>query len=125
MKTLPAILANCRLVPPLPSGAIVFALGEATGHAHQVAVADRPKCMLYEANARTAEDSLLNVRFLHIMDASGIDVIHEEHGTLHLDSTVAQAAQGDVLFTRVSDDVFRVNQQREYQPKALPRRVAD
>ncbi len=93
-------------VLPLHNGAIVLAFGEVTGHSHKI---DNPAgCALLEPLERTADDEILNVRFLEIMESSGVDIVHEEHDTIHLDP-----------------GIYRISLQREYQPRALPRRVAD
>jgi len=52
----------------------VLAEGEATGHAHAIA----------EKRAHLYGDSLAN-RFLRILDEGGVDLVHEEHATIHLD----------------------------------------
>lgn len=108
------------------NGSIVFAYGEVTGHKHQVAVEDRGNCALLESPSRTAEDALLNVRFLRVMQGCEIRVVHEEHATLTLSSEAPeQQAQGDVYFERVAPDLWRVNQQREWTDADEPIRVAD
>jgi hypothetical protein len=78
-------------------GRIVLAYGEATGHAH--AIADR------EANLYETAD--LTRRFLEVLSEGGVDLAHEEHGTITLPTG--------------SYEVFR---QREYSPDAI-RNVAD
>lgn len=79
-------------------GRIVLAHGEVTGHAH--AILDR------DADLYHAPD--LEDRFLRVLADGGVDLVHEEHDTVHLPA-------GD----------YRVTIQREYQPGELPRRVAD
>jgi hypothetical protein len=60
---------------PRDNGRIVLAYGEVTGHAH--AIADRGATLLAAPNT---ED-----RFLRIMDASGVELRHEEHATITLE----------------------------------------
>lgn len=86
-------------------GRIVLAYGEVTGHAH--AILDREAELLVAAE-RSKEDEVLNVRFLRVMAASGIDVTHEEHGTIHL-----------------APGVYEIRQQREWTDAEEPLRVAD
>lgn len=80
------------------AGRVVLAYGEVTGHAHAIA---EPDVELY------AHDAGLGDRFLRVLAEGGADVVHEEHGTIHLDP-------GD----------YRVRIQREYTPAAIVR-VAD
>jgi len=88
---------STTLVPRDQHGRIILAAGEATGHHHTIA--DR------EAEfVRTETDE----RFLRVMAASGVTLVHEEHAAITL-------PPGD----------YRIKIQREYQPNALPRRVVD
>jgi hypothetical protein len=82
---------------PRHRGRLVLAEGEATGHAH--AIADRT-ATLYEIDDTTD-------RFLSIMNASAT-LVHEEHGAITLEP-------GNYV----------VRRQVEYQPRELPRQVAD
>lgn len=101
IETLPANLAPVAR----DNGRIVLAYGEVTGHAH--AICD-PEAELLVAPDRTSDDEILNVRFLRVMAASGIDVQHEEHATVHL-----------------APGLYEVRQQREWTDAAEPLRVAD
>jgi len=92
--------AKLREAPEDPDGSIVLANGEATGHRHRIAIVDRG-AVLYEEEG-------LEDRFLEVLAEGGVDLVHEEHATIHL-------PPGD----------FIVRRQREYEPGALPRRVAD
>jgi hypothetical protein len=84
---------------PRDHGRIVLAYGEVTGHAH--AIADAGAVLLA---APDTED-----RFLRIMDASGVELQHEEHATITLEP-------GDYV----------VRRQREYSSADMaPVRVAD
>ena len=58
---------------PDPHDRIVLAEGEATGHAH--AIKDR-QANLY------GED--IGHRFLEVLAEGGVDLVHEEHATIHL-----------------------------------------
>lgn len=78
-------------------GRIVLAYGEVTGHAH--AIADK--------DATLYHDPTLEDRFLRVLAAGGVDLRHEEHGTIHLPA-------GDYI----------VRRQTEYTPEAI-RQVAD
>lgn len=93
----PEALAAYRRVRRV-AGRVILAEGEATGHAH--AIADRG-CVLYEEPG-------LEDRFLQVLADGGVDLVHEEHQTIHL-------PPGDYV----------VRRQREYSPGELPRRVAD
>jgi hypothetical protein len=79
---------------------IVLAYGEATGHAHAI--------LEQEAKLFALTDSEVDDRFLHITSSIGADLVHEEHSTIHL-------PRGDYI----------VRRQREYEPQAAPRTVAD
>ena len=79
-------------------GRLVLAHGEVTGHAH--AVLDR--------EAEIVRNPQTNVRFLRIMAASGVSLIHEEHGAQTLTAPA-----------------YEIRHKREYVPKAVPRRVVD
>lgn len=78
-------------------GRVVLAYGEVTGHAH--AIVD-PECDLFEH--LDLED-----RFLNVLAEGGVELRHEEHGTIVL-----------------PPGQYRVRQQREYSPERI-RRVAD
>lgn len=80
-------------------GRVILAAGEVTGHHH--AIADK------ECELRTIEGT--DDRFLRIMAASGVDLVHEEHSTITLPP---------------GDYVVRI--QREYTAKDMaPIRAAD
>jgi hypothetical protein len=88
-------------VTPVPreNGRIVLAHGEVTGHAH--AILDEAAELV-----RTAET---NQRFLKIMNASGVQLQHEEHATITL-----------------PPGTYEVIRQREYTSRDMPARyVAD
>ena len=76
-------------------GKLILARGEATGHHH--AVLDRNAELMESAEAV----------YLKIMEAPA-HLTHQEHATIE-----------------VPPGTYRVVRQREYQPKELPRRVAD
>jgi len=94
-----SIPATATAEVPRDNGRIVLAYGEVTGHAH--AIHDGGVTLL---TAPDTED-----RFLRIMDASGVELQHEEHATITL-------PPGDYL----------VRIQREYTSADMPAiRVAD
>jgi hypothetical protein len=93
-----ALPTGAKEVEPEEEGRIVLAHGEVTGHAHAVAVAERP-----DVKEFTAED----LRFLMIGDRKA-QVAHEEHY--------------DQL---VEPGVYEVRQQREYSPQEYSRPVFD
>jgi hypothetical protein len=74
---------------------VILQLGEVTGHAHAISKLD--------ATMYTARGD----RFLEI-NPGGADLVHEEHGTIHLPA-----------------GFYQVVQQREYVPEAPPRDVID
>ena len=57
-----------------PRGRIVLAEGEATGHAH--AISEEGAHLYGEDPER---------RFLRVLDEGGVDLVHEEHATIHLE----------------------------------------
>lgn len=87
------------------NGRIVLAYGEVTGHAHAICA---PEAELLVAPQRSKDDEILNVRFLRIMSASGVDVTHEEHAAIHLEP-----------------GLYEVRQQREWSDQDEPIRVQD
>jgi hypothetical protein len=52
-----------------------LALGEVTGHSHQVALADREGVEMYAHEGAT---------FLRVTAEGGISIVHEEHGKVSL-----------------------------------------
>jgi len=86
------LLVKVASAPRLPvaardlAGRIVLAEGEATGHAH--AIVDEGAVL------RGAD---LDRRFLEVLKAGGVDLVHEEHGVV-----------------RVPPGAYRVVRQREY-----------
>jgi len=95
-----SIPKDAKLVPNAIEGRIVLAYGEATGHHHSIAVADR--------DAELLESDTTTDRFLRIMNASGVELTHQEHATITL-------PPGD----------YRVRQQREYVAPEIERKVLD
>ena len=83
---------------------VILALGESTGHAHAIA----------ERNAELFGKPGSDERWLVIrssgtaIEGGGAVLRHEEHAAIVLEP-----------------GVYRVTRQREYQPQALPRYVAD
>lgn len=76
-------------------GRIVLAYGETTGHAH--AILDR-NVKLY----RELTDKEIDDRFLQVLTEGGVDLVHEEHDTIHLPA-------GN----------YTVRRQREYTPERI------
>jgi len=91
-----AIPAKAQEVPR-DRGRIVLAYGEATGHAHAITA---EKATLLRTD--TGE------RFLRIMEASGVELVHEEHATVAIPARL-----------------FRVITQREYVASDIERKVVD
>ena len=87
------------------NGRIVLAYGEVTGHAHAISSAEAELLVLPE---RSRDEDVLNVRFLRVMAASGVDVQHEEHAAIHL-----------------APGLYEIRQQREWTDAEEPLRVAD
>lgn len=90
------------------AGRIVLAYGEVTGHAH--AIKDRGAA-LFELPPDMTKDGddvwAQAMRILKVSAKGGVDLRHEEHGTIHLPA-------GE----------YKVTRQREYAPEEL-RMVAD
>ncbi len=81
-----------------PDGAVVLALGEATGHAHRI---DDPRAQSW---ARGPDE-----RFVLIDGDDPVALVHEEHDTLD-----------------VPPGAWRIQRQREFEPTIRrPRWVAD
>ena len=92
------------LVPvPRDNGRVVLAYGEVTGHAHAIL---EPTAELLVAPERSADDALLNVRFLRIMKTATLT--HEEHAAITL-----------------APGLYEIRQQREWTDAEESLRVAD
>ena len=59
---------------PRDKGRVILAYGEVTGHAHAI-VADE---------AVLTRDEALGTRFLQVLAEGGVELVHEEHGTITL-----------------------------------------
>jgi hypothetical protein len=81
-------------------GRIVLAEGETTGHAH--AILENPATLFRQADLDEMAD-----RFLAV-EKEGVELVHEEHGTIKLD-------KGNYI----------VRHKREYVPREIPRAVID
>jgi len=68
-----------------------LALGEVTGHSHQVALADREGVEMYEAEGAS---------FLRVTAEGGISIVHEEHGTV----TLPAGWEGEFRIAREYDE---------------------
>lgn len=68
-----------------------LALGEVTGHSHQVAIADRAGAEMYELEGAT---------FLRVTAEGSISIVHEEHGTV----TLPAGWEGEVRIAREYDE---------------------
>ena len=62
-----------RVQPRDRRGRVVMAEGEVTGHAHAIR----------KAGARLYGDDVAR-RFLRVFENDGVDLVHEEHATIHL-----------------------------------------
>ena len=98
------LLVPCAEIPTgafeeaAENGRVVLARGEQTGHAHTMA-ADRV-CYFREDGTGSG--------FIRVSGTAPVDLTHEEHAPL-----------------AIPPGSYRVVQQREYQPRAAPRVVAD
>lgn len=68
-----------------------LALGEVTGHSHQVAPADIEGAEMYE---------LAGASFLRVTAEGGISIVHEEHGTV----TLPAGWEGEFRIAREYDE---------------------
>lgn len=93
------------------AGRLVLAHGEATGHAHAIAVDPAP--WAEEPDITQADVAAVTTLFeardgrLYLKAQKAVDVVHEEHDTITLEP-----------------GVYEVSRQREYSPEEI-RRVAD
>lgn len=80
-------------------GSVVLAVGEATGHCHEI----------LEGDVRTYVDESTEItrNFVRVLEEAGVDLVHPEH---------------DVITVPPGD--YEVRRQREYTPEAI-RRVSD
>jgi hypothetical protein len=98
------LLVPCAEIPTgafeeaAENGRVVLARGEQTGHAHTMA-ADRV-CYFREDGTGSG--------FIRVSGTAPVDLTHEEHASL-----------------AIPPGSYRVVQQRESQPRAAPRVVAD
>jgi hypothetical protein len=103
IMALPMPHLAAKITPaPLEQGRVILAHGEVTGHAHAITVDPvAPQALMYGTDPEVD-------RFLDVLTDAGVDLMHEEHDTIHL-------PQGQ----------FVVRIQREYAPDAGSIRVAD
>ncbi|WP_159589676.1 hypothetical protein [Chelativorans xinjiangense] len=100
------LLVPCTEIPDsahenaAENGRVVLALGERTGHAHTMA-ADRV-CYFREDGSGSGGT------FICVTGSGPVELTHEEHAPL-----------------AIPPGNYRVVQQREYQPRAVPRLVDD
>lgn len=100
------LLVPCAAIPAgayeeaAENGRVVLARGERSGHAHTMA-ADRV-CYFRD------DGSGGGGAFIRVAGSAPVDLRHEEHAPL-----------------TIPPGSYRVVQQREYQPRALPRIVTD
>ena len=95
-----ALPKTAKADTPRQDDKVILAWGEVTGHHHRIESASG-RCELLT-------DPATNERFLRIMDASGVDLVHEEHAAITL-----------------PPGIYRVIQQREYVAPEIERAVAD
>ena len=72
-----------------------LALGEVTGHKHQVAVADREGVEMFE----TVDQNGVRT-FMRVTAEGSVSVVHEEHGTV----TLPSGWEGEVVIAREYDE---------------------
>lgn len=80
------------------NGRVVLARGEQTGHAHTMAA----------SRVRYFRDDGSGGGFMRVVGPAPVELTHEEHASL-----------------AIPPGTYRVIRQREYQPRAAPRAVAD
>lgn len=80
-----------------------FALGEATGHAHKVAVADETGVEMYELDGAT---------FLRVTKDGNVSIVHEDHDPTGATCLLPAGWEGEVVIAA------------EYTPEAI-RSVVD
>ncbi len=68
-----------------------LALGEVTGHSHQIALADREGAEMYDLDG---------AMFLRVTAEGGVSIVHEEHGTV----TLPKGWEGEVRIAREYDE---------------------
>lgn len=68
-----------------------LALGEVTGHSHQVALQDRAGVEMFEME---------NATFLRVTAEGGISIVHEEHGPVVL----PKGWEGEIRIAREYDE---------------------
>jgi hypothetical protein len=72
-----------------------LALGEVTGHSHQVSLADLPGVEMYEVEDETGKRT-----FMRVTAEGEVSVVHEEHGTV----TLPSGWEGEVVIAREYDE---------------------
>jgi hypothetical protein len=68
-----------------------LALGEVTGHSHQVAIEDRHGVEMFEIEGST---------FLRVTAEGGVSIVHEEHGPI----TLPVGWEGEIRIAREYDE---------------------
>jgi len=81
-----------------------FAIGEATGHSHRVAVEDEAGVEMFELQGRT---------FLRVTKEGSISILHEDHDPRGRTSKLPTGWEGEVVIAR------------EYDYRGFFRRVGD
>lgn len=109
--------ANAKEIVGFP---IVLALGEVTGHSHQVIGIGVDTDLVPAAQFFEEPDG----RRVLLVDRP-CQLVHQEHGLIQLDpAKPVQVRQGDVLLTPLGNGAWEVIRQREYSPQEI-RNVAD
>ena len=104
------------------NGRIILALGESSGHCHEVV----------DAIATCEDDQIPAADFFEEPDGRRVLLVnrccllrHDEHDPIALDpANPQQVRQGDVLLDPLAPGAWVVKRQREYSPEAV-RQVAD
>lgn len=85
-----AIPKGAKLVKLRP-----FALGESTGHTHQVMVCDQTKVEMFEVDNRT---------FIRVSENGSISIQHEDHDPTGTVSTLPAGWEGEIVVAREYDE---------------------
>ncbi len=72
-----------------------LAIGEVTGHSHQVAFADRAGVEMFETTDESGKRT-----FLRVTADGGISIVHEEHGPV----TLPKGWEGEIRIAREYDE---------------------
>jgi hypothetical protein len=76
-----------------------FALGEATGHSHRVAVEDEVGIEMFETLDETGTRT-----FMRVTKDGGISILHEDHDPTGVISKLPQGWEGEVVIAKEYDE---------------------